>query len=401
MTVVERTGTVSHFIGGEAVDVGLRADLRHRSIHRPGEEIAQVAFGEAEDVDRAVAAGRAAFESGAWSKASPGHRATVMRRLADLIRQDADRIGAIESRDTGKPLGQATGEVDARRRLPDLLRRPRRAAQRHAPTRPTPATSSTRSASRTASSARSARGTTRSCSPAGRRRRRSRSATPSCSRWPSRRRCRPRELGRLTLEAGHAGRRLQRRPRRRPDDRRRARRPSARPEADVHRLDRDRPGDPALGRGPHQERPPRARRQDAEHRLRRRGPRPGHRGLAVHGLLQHRPDLHERLAPPRPAQARPTRSSTRSWSAPGGIKVGDPADGDLAARAAHQRGAVPARHRLHRGGPARRRAAGARWRAAVGAGRRRLLRRADDLRRRHARTCGSPRRRSSGRSCRS
>ena len=34
-----------------------------------------------------------------------------MRRLADLIHQDADRIGAIESRDTGKPLGQAIGEV--------------------------------------------------------------------------------------------------------------------------------------------------------------------------------------------------------------------------------------------------------------------------------------------------
>ena len=39
-----------------------------------------------------------------------------------------------------------------------------------------------------------------------------------------------------------------------------------------------------------------------EHRLRRRRPRPGDLGFAVHGLLQHRPDLHERVAPARPAQ---------------------------------------------------------------------------------------------------
>ena len=110
MTVVERTGTVSHFIGGEAA---ASASGRTFATINPstGMEIAQVAFGEAEDVDRAVAAGRAAFESGVWSKASPAHRAAVLRRLADLIRANAERIGAIESRDTGKPIGQATAEV--------------------------------------------------------------------------------------------------------------------------------------------------------------------------------------------------------------------------------------------------------------------------------------------------
>jgi len=111
MTVAERTGTVSHFIGGEAVP---SASGRTFATIDPstGSEIAQVAFGEAEDIERAVAAGRAVFEAGSWSKASPGHRASVLRRLADLIRADADRIGAIESRDTGKPLGQAVAEVN-------------------------------------------------------------------------------------------------------------------------------------------------------------------------------------------------------------------------------------------------------------------------------------------------
>jgi acyl-CoA reductase-like NAD-dependent aldehyde dehydrogenase len=110
MAIAEGTSTVTHFIAGR--DEPSASGRTFASIDpSTGEEIAQVAFGEAEDVDRAVAAGRAAFESGAWSKASPGRRATVLRRLADLIRDNADRIGAIESRDTGKPVAQATGEV--------------------------------------------------------------------------------------------------------------------------------------------------------------------------------------------------------------------------------------------------------------------------------------------------
>ena len=110
MAIAEGTSTVAHFIAGR--DEPSASGRTFASIDpSTGEEIAQVAFGEAEDVDRAVAAGRAAFESGAWSKASPGRRATVLRRLADRIRDNADRIGAIESRDTGKPVAQATGEV--------------------------------------------------------------------------------------------------------------------------------------------------------------------------------------------------------------------------------------------------------------------------------------------------
>jgi aldehyde dehydrogenase (NAD+) len=111
MTVAERTGTISHFIGGDEVP-SVSGRVFASIDPSTGQEIARVAFGEAEDVDRAVAAGRAAFESGAWSKAAPGHRAAVMRRLADLIRADAERIGRIESTDTGKPLAQAIAEVN-------------------------------------------------------------------------------------------------------------------------------------------------------------------------------------------------------------------------------------------------------------------------------------------------
>jgi acyl-CoA reductase-like NAD-dependent aldehyde dehydrogenase len=65
MTVIERTETVAHFINGD--EVPSASGRTFASIDpSTGREIAQVAFGEAEDVDRAVAAGRAAFELGAW-----------------------------------------------------------------------------------------------------------------------------------------------------------------------------------------------------------------------------------------------------------------------------------------------------------------------------------------------
>jgi acyl-CoA reductase-like NAD-dependent aldehyde dehydrogenase len=108
--VAERIETVSHFIDGK--EVGSASGRTFATIDpATGAELAQVAFGEAEDVDRAVSAGRAAFLAGHWSKAAPGHRASVLRRLADLIREHKDEIGGIESRDTGKPIAQAIAEV--------------------------------------------------------------------------------------------------------------------------------------------------------------------------------------------------------------------------------------------------------------------------------------------------
>jgi acyl-CoA reductase-like NAD-dependent aldehyde dehydrogenase len=110
MAIAERAATASHFIDGAEVS---SASGRTFPAIDPstGEEIGPVAFGEADDVDRAVQAARRAFESGSWSKAAPAERARVMRKLADLIRERQDEIGRIESRDTGKPVGQATGEV--------------------------------------------------------------------------------------------------------------------------------------------------------------------------------------------------------------------------------------------------------------------------------------------------
>jgi len=56
----------------------------------------------AEDVNRAVAAAKAAFESGEWANALPTTRGAMLRRLGDLIAANAEQIAEIETRDNGK-----------------------------------------------------------------------------------------------------------------------------------------------------------------------------------------------------------------------------------------------------------------------------------------------------------
>jgi betaine-aldehyde dehydrogenase len=69
-----------------------------------GEPIATVADATAEDAQRAVAAARAAFRRGDWSRVAPAERAAAIDRLADLLEERADEFARVESRNTGKPL---------------------------------------------------------------------------------------------------------------------------------------------------------------------------------------------------------------------------------------------------------------------------------------------------------
>ena len=90
-------------INGEAVDA---ASGRTFETHNPAteERITTVAEAGVEDVDRAVTAARAAFESGPWSKMKPADRARVLHRLGDLILANADEIARLETMDNGKPI---------------------------------------------------------------------------------------------------------------------------------------------------------------------------------------------------------------------------------------------------------------------------------------------------------
>jgi acyl-CoA reductase-like NAD-dependent aldehyde dehydrogenase len=66
--------------------------------------------GDGDDVDLAVAAARRAL-SGPWGQLSGFGRARLMRRLGDLIARDADLLGEMETRDSGKLLREMRGQL--------------------------------------------------------------------------------------------------------------------------------------------------------------------------------------------------------------------------------------------------------------------------------------------------
>lgn len=72
-----------------------------------GEVIARVPEAEQEDVDRAVAAARRAFDDGKWTRLAPSLRGRLLWKLADLLEQNLEEFAEIESFDNGKPLSVA------------------------------------------------------------------------------------------------------------------------------------------------------------------------------------------------------------------------------------------------------------------------------------------------------
>lgn len=98
------------FIGGQWVEPHSGASIR--TIDPSTEEVwAEVAVADEVDIDRAVAAARAAVD-GRWGRGTaPSARGALLARLADLVRRDARLLAEIESRDNGKPLRDTLGEV--------------------------------------------------------------------------------------------------------------------------------------------------------------------------------------------------------------------------------------------------------------------------------------------------
>jgi phenylacetaldehyde dehydrogenase len=69
-----------------------------------GEVLARVAEGDREDIDRAVKAARAAFETGPWSRITASERGRLVWKLADLLEQHLQEFAELEMLDNGKPL---------------------------------------------------------------------------------------------------------------------------------------------------------------------------------------------------------------------------------------------------------------------------------------------------------
>lgn len=102
-------------IGGEWVQA-ISRDTLPTINPATGETWAQVPAGGQGDVDRAVAAARAAFDAKSWRSMLGKQRGRLMRQLAEVIRRDADKLAAIETRDNGKLIRESQAQL---RVIPD------------------------------------------------------------------------------------------------------------------------------------------------------------------------------------------------------------------------------------------------------------------------------------------
>jgi (Z)-2-((N-methylformamido)methylene)-5-hydroxybutyrolactone dehydrogenase len=102
--------TYQLFINGEYVDPVGGEWFDSQDPYR-GETWARIPRARAADVDRAVSAAHEAMWNGPWSTMSPTARGKVMRRLGDLVADNAERLAAVEVRDNGKLLAEMLGQV--------------------------------------------------------------------------------------------------------------------------------------------------------------------------------------------------------------------------------------------------------------------------------------------------
>src|SRR3954470_13595594 len=97
-------------IGGEWVEA--RSGETFESVDPfTGRPWADIPRAGPEDVDAAVRAARAAFDGGPWPAMSGTERARLMRRLAELIAENAERIAVVETTDNGKLIREMEGQL--------------------------------------------------------------------------------------------------------------------------------------------------------------------------------------------------------------------------------------------------------------------------------------------------
>src|SRR5437016_4166194 len=85
-----------------------RSGKRFPTINPATEDvIAEVAEGDAADIDLAVQAARKAFDSGPWRKIDARDRGRFLNKLADLIEARIDELAELETLDNGKPISES------------------------------------------------------------------------------------------------------------------------------------------------------------------------------------------------------------------------------------------------------------------------------------------------------
>jgi len=100
--------TKSIFIGGEWQKINPE---QTETIYNPAtmEPIAKVAYGGKEEAKMAIEAATKAFKT--WGQKTGRERSHVLYKAAELLKDDAERIGKILTTEQGKPLKEAVGEV--------------------------------------------------------------------------------------------------------------------------------------------------------------------------------------------------------------------------------------------------------------------------------------------------
>jgi acyl-CoA reductase-like NAD-dependent aldehyde dehydrogenase len=102
--------TYQHFIDGAYVDpVGNEWFDTHDPYR--GEAWARIPRGTAADADLAVRAAARAMRQGPWASMTPSARGRLMRKLGDLVAENAERLAAIEVRDNGKLLAEMAAQL--------------------------------------------------------------------------------------------------------------------------------------------------------------------------------------------------------------------------------------------------------------------------------------------------
>ncbi len=101
---------LDHYIGGAFAP---SAGGKRFPVENPATEeiLGQVALAEAADVDRAVAAAKACFESDGWQKLEPRRRGQMLTRAADLLESRLDEFAKLETLQNGKPLFESKIDV--------------------------------------------------------------------------------------------------------------------------------------------------------------------------------------------------------------------------------------------------------------------------------------------------
>jgi acyl-CoA reductase-like NAD-dependent aldehyde dehydrogenase len=97
-----------HWIGGAWLD---GAEQSERVSPSHGAVVSRSAKGTEAEARAAIAAARAAFDDGRWSRLAAKARAAVLLRVADLIEAHVERFAVIETLESGKPISQSRGEV--------------------------------------------------------------------------------------------------------------------------------------------------------------------------------------------------------------------------------------------------------------------------------------------------